>query len=295
MNWSDPAPIPNCNVATPDFPALVIGFARSSDNAAYDLLTFNRQGDFRHYRAMHIGPVRVIRTHDDLKQVHDSVLRELYKETANPFTAVEDVRGLTHEELMGGIDLDTLRGIATSYEDTPMSDSNTATADSTETPSTKAAANAQAKAKERQEKKEAAEKKKAEAKAEREAKRSDGVIGNIKKELESESGTTVDEVLNKLVQKFPNRTRDGMSSTVKIQFSRLAKSTGRPINNKKIVGRGRVYKFADKGEIPGVEDTGAKEAPAASEAPAAPAADTPDTTLAGKKGARRPGGVKAAE
>jgi hypothetical protein len=144
----------------------------------------------------------------------------------------------------------------------------TATAPETGT-ATNATTKAEAKAAEAKAKREAREKEKADKKAAAAAKRADGVIGNIKQALEQDSGTTANEILDKLVEKFPDRTRDGMSSTVKIQFSRLAKSTGREIINQKIKGRGRVYKFADKGPIPGEIET---EAPAPATNGTAPAA-----------------------
>ena len=72
-------------------------------------------------------------------------------------------------------------------------------------------------------------------------KRAEGVIGTIKAMIDTKGGATQAEILDALVQKFPRRTRDGMSSTVRIQCSRLAKSTGRAIISKDIEGRGRVY------------------------------------------------------
>lgn len=90
-------------------------------------------------------------------------------------------------------------------------------------------------------------------KAELAAKRADGVIGTIKAALEQPQGTTRKEVLETLTQKFPDRDRDGMAVTVGIQFSRLAKSTGKPITSAKVEGRGRVYGFTDTLVLPKVE------------------------------------------
>jgi hypothetical protein len=77
------------------------------------------------------------------------------------------------------------------------------------------------------------------------AKRLDGVIGTIRKALENPNGTTRKETLDLLVAKFPDRDPMGMVVTVGIQFSRLAKSTGVPIENYKVEGRGRVYGFSN--------------------------------------------------
>jgi hypothetical protein len=87
------------------------------------------------------------------------------------------------------------------------------------------------------------------------------VIATIKAHLESKSGGTHAEILDDLVTKFPDRTRDGMHSTVKIQCNRLAKTTGRAVSSKDIQGRGRVYKFEDKGAIPGKEAVKAAQKP----------------------------------
>src|SRR5688500_9810178 len=80
-----------------------------------------------------------------------------------------------------------------------------------------------------------------------------GVIATIKSHLESKPGATKAEILDGLVKQFPDRSRDGMASTVQIQCSRLARTTGRAIIAKDVVDRGRVYKFEDQGPIPGKE------------------------------------------
>ncbi len=71
------------------------------------------------------------------------------------------------------------------------------------------------------------------------AKRLDGVIGTIKQCLLS--GTTKQECLDTLTQKFPTRDPLGMVVTVGIQFSRLVKSTGGTVTKVKVEGRGNVY------------------------------------------------------
>lgn len=93
----------------------------------------------------------------------------------------------------------------------------------------------------------------AESKAPAKSEKPAGVIATIKAHLESKSGGTHAEILDDLVKKFPDRTRDGMHRTVKIQCNQLAETTGRAIATRDIQGRGRVYKFQDKGAIPGKE------------------------------------------
>lgn len=99
------------------------------------------------------------------------------------------------------------------------------------------------------------------------AKRADGVIGTIKQALQQPNGTTRAEVLATLTSKFPTRDPMGMVVTVGIQFSRLAKSTGVPIDNKVIEGRGRVYGFRNTIQFPPVVVEGTPEvaAPAATQ------------------------------
>lgn len=130
-------------------------------------------------------------------------------------------------------------------------------------------------------------------KAETAAKRADGVIGTIRTLLDRPEGVTKTEALAVLTAKFANRDPMGMVVTVGIQFSRLAQSTGRKIENYKAEPRGRVYGFADKLVRPAVS----AEMPATPTAPAAPAA-TPapvEVTEAPKaQVVRRPQGQKVA-
>lgn len=70
--------------------------------------------------------------------------------------------------------------------------------------------------------------------------KADGVIATIRSMLERQGGATRGEILETLVAKFPQRDQAGMSNTVGIQVSRLAKTIG-PIVRAEIAGRGLVY------------------------------------------------------
>jgi ribosomal protein L31E len=256
----------NFTVAELIFPATVLRFAKQGN--AYELITFRTQQQFVAYLANTAGVYRWIRNLNQetiaksIEDVPTPVLLAIYNRTRGE----EPLDRFRNRETAEKRTAEILMNVSVQYEDTDMAKKTS------ETGQTKAEAKAaeRAAAKAKKEADKAAEK---EAnKATNEAKRADGVIGTIKAFLETETGATQTEILDNLVTKFPARTRDGMSSTVKIQCSRLAKSTGREIVSKNIEGRGRVYKFADKGAIPGVEVVAKADTPAPAATPAAPSA-----------------------
>jgi hypothetical protein len=276
------------NHKMPPFPCNVLFYSKAANNAAYQLIRFKDQQSFDTARRMTVAAVRVILVEEDLNDIPDWTLVRAYN-SIQVSKGESPIDGeLPRNELQGlafGIFHDP--DAATPYEESTM---GTSTAPETGTPTNKTEAKAA-------ERKAAAEKKaqeKADRKAQAAAKRSDGVIGTIKAALDTNEGTTANEVLDKLVAKFPDRTREGMSSTVKIQFSRLEKSTKREIINQKIKGRGRVYKFADKGAVPGEIDGGEAPAPAAATNGTAPTSEAAPaaTSSAPAAAAKKAGGKK---
>lgn len=115
-------------------------------------------------------------------------------------------------------------------------------------------------------------------------KRANGVIGTIRTMLDRAQGTTRAECLAVLTEKFADRDPMGMVVTVGIQFSRLAQSTGRKIENYKVEGRGRVYGFADVLVRPEVVAVGTAEV--AAPTPAAPAEVEPAKVVRRVQGAK---------
>lgn len=252
------------NHRMPPFPCNVLFYSKNENIKGYSIIRFADQQSFDKARAMSVAMVRVILTSDDLQDVPESTLRYIYNRLASDGAEL-DTTEIPREELQGLV-FGVIPDAATPYEETKMATSTapeTATKSTTDDAAEKRAQAAAAKKAEKEA-----------AKAAAAAKRADGVIGTIKAALDTNEGTTSDEILDKLVEKFPDRTREGMSSTVKIQFSRLAKSTNREIINEKIKSRGRVYKFADRGAVPGEVEATEKSAPAPAPAP------TPSTTTA---------------
>lgn len=260
------------NHKSPPFPCNVLAYSKDANINGYKIIRFSTQESFDKFRVMTVAMVCVVLVEEDLDRVPESKLRLIYNQHAAKGEELDSTE-IPRNELQG-----LVFGVihnpdaATPYEETKMGTATPPETGTAPTTAAEATTKAAAKAAEALAKKQAKEKEKADKKAEAAAKRSDGVIGTIRQALDTETGTTAAEVLDKLVKKFPDRTRDGMSSTVKIQFSRLEKSTGRDIINAKIVGRGRVYKFADKGAVPGVVEVDAPApapaAPPAAEAPA---------------------------
>lgn len=264
------------NHKSPPFPCNVLAYSKDSTVRGFKLLRFSNQESFDKFRVMTVAMVRVILVQEDLDDIPEPTLRYAYN-TLEPDNQLDSTE-IPRNELQGLV-FGVLHNpaAATPFEEIQM---GTATAPDpgTATAAADAKTKAEAKTQEAAAKKAAKEAEKAKKKADALAKRSDGVIGTIRQALDTVEGTTANEVLNKLVAKFPDRTRDGMGSTVKIQFSRLEKSTGRDIINAKIVGRGRVYKFADKGVVPGEVEV--ETPPAAPPAPTAPAAAAPPAPAA---------------
>ena len=70
-----------------------------------------------------------------------------------------------------------------------------------------------------------------------------GVIATIRALLDRPEGVTVDEAVSHLTEVFPDRRAEGMATTVRIQFHRLARTTGRQVLSEIEGDRGRVYRF----------------------------------------------------
>lgn len=268
------ATLAGINHRMPPFPCVAIIFSKVDGNVANEVIQFSNQKTFDYYRVMHVGAIRVILNQGDLADIPTPVLLAVYNRTRadKPLDRFRDRQ--TAEIRV----FEILKDLATPYEESTMATSSA--------PTTKAEAESAERKAERETKKAAKEAEKAKAKAERDAKRGEGVIGTIKSMIDSPTGATVEEMLNALVKKFPERTRDGMTSTVKIQSSRLSKTTGRKIVSANIEGRGRVYKFQDLGTIPGkvVVEQPKAEVPAEpkAEAPTSAPALVPDTPAPAK-------------
>ena len=249
------------NHRMPPFPCVAIAFSKVDGNVANDVIRFSDQVTFDHYRMMRVGAIRVVLTQADLAEIPTPVLLAVYNRTRadKPLDRFRDRQ--TAESRV----FEVLNSLATPYEESSMAE---ATA-----PATKAEAESAERKAQREAAKAAKAAEKEASKAARLAKNAEGVIGTIKSMIDTDTGATHEEILNVLVVKFPERTREGMTSTVKIQSSRLQKTTGRKIESANIVGRGRVYKFADKGPIPG--EVVVPEAPA----PAAPAEPKAESTI----------------
>ncbi len=251
---------PSINNKMPPYPCFAILYSRQERNTTCKVIQFKNQRDFDQCRTFTVARVRVILRDTDLSEVPTSVLLEIHNRARvsrgeQPLTEFADDLDIVEIQRLIIGDLPV---VATQYEELKMSPDNEGNVATAAAPTADKSAEKEAAKKAKAAEKEA-------QKAATAAKRADGVIGTIKAGLDTTEGTTANEVLDKLVAKFPDRTRDGMSSTVKIQFSRLAKSTGRAIHNANIEGRGRVYKFADKGPVPGkvVVETPVAAAPAA--------------------------------
>lgn len=267
------------------YPVVAILHSKMAGNTAYEAILFEDQETLRSTKGKTVAQLVVINKVEDLKAVPNAVLDRIIAERIS-----RQDRPATETETGGdplSLVFDALPGVSTPFKESTMADQTEGTTATDGGAKTKAEAQAA-------ERKAAREKKAAEKEAAKKARieaRGNGVIGTIKKALDTKAGTTQEEVLDELVKKFPDRTREGMSSTVKIQFSRLAKSTGRAIHNAAIEGRGRVYKFEDQGPVPGkVVEPAAKapETPAEPKAPATPAAAAPAATEAPKAAATKP-------
>jgi hypothetical protein len=249
----------------PAFPARVLRFAKAN-NTAYELVLFAADTNEREYQgwlALNIGAKRVIRSAKDLAEVPMPILLDIFNKTRGdqPLDRFRD-RETAENRVFEVLQKDDLY--------TPWTEKKLMAEAATKT---EAKTKAEAKAKEKAEAKKIRDDKKqadklAKDKAAKE--RSEGgVIGTIKSVLLSAKGGTIDEILETLTKKFPDRGADGMRSTVKIQTSRLKDKIG-AIENAEIVGRGRVYKAKSAGEIPGKRVEKAAE-PAATETKSADA------------------------
>jgi hypothetical protein len=69
-----------------------------------------------------------------------------------------------------------------------------------------------------------------------------GIIDTILEAMASENGASTKEILDKLQKKFPERDRDGMETTVRIQVTRLPKKFNFILKRTKDEKRGLVYK-----------------------------------------------------
>ncbi len=281
-------PSRNFDFATLVFPLICVRFSKVPDTQAWEVVKFDDPAIFRRY-AYGIGAYRVVTQVSDLADVPNKVLLGIFntsrKTTGEP--PLDRFRDRTAAETRT---FEVLGTTAVDFKETTMGENETKSATGTTKTEAKAAERKLArenKAAEKATEKAAKEKARAEQRA-------GGIIGTIKSMLENATGATQTEILDALCAKFPDRKREGMASTVKIQCSRLAKTTKRVIVSKEIVDRGRVYKFEDVGAIPGKEVV--KEAPpaAAPAAPAAPApvAAAPTAPAAAAKPGTKPAGKK---
>ncbi len=71
-----------------------------------------------------------------------------------------------------------------------------------------------------------------------------GVIAEIQRMMERQSGATVDEIVQSLSAKFPDRSPEGMATTARIQVRRLPKKLGRKLTTEESEGRGVIYRLA---------------------------------------------------
>lgn len=71
-----------------------------------------------------------------------------------------------------------------------------------------------------------------------------GVIDAIRASLENPKGVSVDEILADLQKQFPERTIDGMRTTVRCQINRLPGKLGRTLQSRFDTERGKVYQWA---------------------------------------------------
>lgn len=260
------------NDTSPTCPCVALRFSTTND-VAYELIKFETLKQFNDWRVMSVGAVRVIRSATDLADVPTTVLLSIFNRSRHRGDRVDEpIARFRDRASAESRTFDVIFDVTTPFQESQMEQAK-ATSEAT--------TKAEAKAQERKAAKDTKAAAKATETAAKEAAKvdrtSNGVIGNIKAVLESDNGGTVNEILAVLTNKFPERTADGMKSTVKIQTSRLAKTTGRKIVSAEIQGRGRVYKFADKGEIPGerVVEQAAPEVPAATPTVAPAAEEAP--------------------
>lgn len=103
---------------------------------------------------------------------------------------------------------------------------------------------------------------KADKKAAAKGAKAPGVIMTIYGLFDTDKGATLSEFLAVAKAKFPERDPNSMSTTFRIQSSRLTVTHGKKIHSAEIEGReGRVYKFVDRGPIPGKPVVKADPAP----------------------------------
>lgn len=268
-NTEAKVPTRTYQLANLTFPVTILFFNHvNSTDATHEVVTFNEANELVAYLANTMAASRVVTGQPkELVDVPTQTLLGIFNRTRgeSPLDRFRDRKSAETRTA------EVVMSLAVPFTETQMAKQEAA---ATGTTSTEAKAAERKAAREKKAAEKAAAKET--AKKEREAKRAGGIIGTIKSFLESKTGGTQAEILDKLVEKFPDRSKDGMMSTVKIQCSRLAKTTGREISAKEIQGRGRVYKFVDAGPIPGKEVV--KEAPKPE--PAAPKAGTSTTPAA---------------
>jgi hypothetical protein len=74
------------------------------------------------------------------------------------------------------------------------------------------------------------------------AKKEGGVIDVIRQQIASDEGASVAEIQKALVKKFPDRDPEGMTTTIRIQMTRLPKQHDFTMKKTKDEKRGLVYK-----------------------------------------------------
>lgn len=240
---------------SPAFPAHVLRFSQANE-VSYELVMFEagtNEIEYKGWLAVNMGAIRVIKSVKDLAEVPTSILLAIFNTTRgeSPLDRFRD-RATAENRVFEAMEGNP--GLFTPWtEKKLMAEAAT---------KTEAKTKAEAKAQEKAAAKKIRDDKKAADKLakdkDRAAKSEGGVIGTIRSALLSEQGGTVNEIVDILVKKFPERGADGMRSTVKIQTSRLKEKIG-AIANAEIEGRGRVYKAVSAGAIPGKRVEAAKE------------------------------------
>lgn len=71
-----------------------------------------------------------------------------------------------------------------------------------------------------------------------------GVINTIIRQMGRKHGATVEEILDHLVEKFPERKRESMNTTVRIQIGKWPKANGVAVTKTNNPKRGKVYKIS---------------------------------------------------
>lgn len=244
----------------------------------------------RLYKSSFVGQVVAVRKAEDLATVHTPVLLAMFNAARKaageePLARFRD-RATAEQrtfEVIAQLEVPFVpnQGIQ------KMTDQKQAEQDKAAAKAQREQEKADAKAKREQEREAAKAKKQAEKDALKAAK-GPGVIGTIREFVTRRTpfGATIDEMLDELVQRFPERDREQMQTTCRIQVSRLQKDERvGTISSALIEGRGRVYaNVKNPADIPGprpapVEKPAPAPKPAKTAAKTAAQAEVQDETV----------------